>query len=151
MATEKTKKATEYLHLKQGKKSMGVASWGGIALDVGFDVIGGMKSGRSFGESAIKGAGNTIAWAVAPGVMWTVFGASIAGGIAKGAYSFNENLDSRYYESMKNAKPNFQYMDTRQAVTMRQAAVQAIQGSKMNARNALGGEASLMHRTQRTF
>jgi hypothetical protein len=38
------------------------------------------------------------------------------------------------------------YQDTQQAATMRQAAIQAIQGSKLNARNALGGEAAMMHR-----
>jgi hypothetical protein len=34
-------------------------------------------------------------------------------------------------------------MDTQRAQTMRQAAVQAIQGSKLNARSALGGEAQI--------
>lgn len=45
-------------------------------------------------------------------------------------------------------KPNLggDYTDTQQALTMRQAGVQAIQGSRMNARNALGNEAQLMHR-----
>jgi hypothetical protein len=36
------------------------------------------------------------------------------------------------------------YMDTQRALTMRQAAVQAIQGSKLNARSALGGEARIL-------
>lgn len=36
------------------------------------------------------------------------------------------------------------FVDTRGAQTMRQAAVQAIQGSKMNARSALGGEAKIL-------
>ncbi|ACK60713.1 TPA: hypothetical protein ACGW6Y_005586 [Bacillus cereus] len=36
------------------------------------------------------------------------------------------------------------FLDTRGAQTMRQAAVQAIQGSKMNARSALGGEAKIL-------
>lgn len=36
-----------------------------------------------------------------------------------------------------------QYMDTNQALTMRQAAVEQIQGNKLNARSALGGEARI--------
>ena len=36
------------------------------------------------------------------------------------------------------------FVDTRGAQTMRQATVQAIQGSKMNARSALGGEAKIL-------
>lgn len=35
------------------------------------------------------------------------------------------------------------YMDTQRAQTMRQAAVQQIQGNKLNARSALGGEARI--------
>lgn len=35
------------------------------------------------------------------------------------------------------------YVDSQHAVTMRQAAVQQIQGNKLNARSALGGEARL--------
>lgn len=150
MSTEATKKATEYLNIKQGKH-LGVGSIAGAGFDVAFSVVGGIKSGQSFGESIIKGTADAAMWAIAPGVMWTAFGASIAGSVGKGIYNYNANLDSRYYERMQAAKSNFNYVDTRQAVTMRQAAVQAIQGSKMNARNALGGEASLMHRTKRIY
>lgn len=150
MATEATKKATEYLNISKGK-NLGVGSVAGAMFDVGFDVIGGVKSGQSLGESLIKGTADAAMWAIAPGLMWTAFGAQLGGVAVKGAYNYNANLDSRYYERMQNAGANFNYIDTRQAVTMRQAAVQAIQGSKMNARNALGGEASLMHRTKRIY
>jgi hypothetical protein len=36
------------------------------------------------------------------------------------------------------------YVDTQRALTMRQASIQAIQGSKLNARSALGGEARIL-------
>jgi hypothetical protein len=37
------------------------------------------------------------------------------------------------------------YQDSQRALTMRQAAVEAIQGSKLNARSALGGEARILN------
>ncbi|MFP3359475.1 hypothetical protein R0K17_19275, partial [Planococcus sp. SIMBA_143] len=39
------------------------------------------------------------------------------------------------------------YMDTQRALTMRQAAVQSIEASKMNSRSSLGGEARILSNT----
>lgn len=119
---------------------------GGMALDLGLNAYFGMKEGDNLGTSLIKAVPQSIAWAVAPGVMGTYMAASLIPAAAQGYMGADQNLRQKYNQNRK-AGTMFSYMDTRQAVTMRQASVQAIQGSKMNARNALGGEAALMHRS----
>lgn len=73
------------------------------------------------------------------------FAPDIVGGTVQGMRQLNQNAHQNYKDTHKIG-PRFTYQDTDQALTMRQASVQAIQGSKLNARNALGGEAALMHR-----
>lgn len=123
---------------------------GAAGLDIAFDTIYRMKQGDSLGSSFLKSLGEGALWAVAPTTMWTTqFIAPMAVGSVKAGMAFNDRLKTNYRNNTK-VGTNFTYRDTRSAYTMRQAAVQAIQGSKMNARNALGGEAALMHRSYKT-
>jgi hypothetical protein len=127
------------------KNKAKLPGFGGAVFDYGANVVGSMMEGDSFGTSLFKAIPGSIAWAVAPGLMMTTSIASAIPGLVQGYMAADAKLASTY--NMKH-KPGtmFTYQDTNQAATMRQAAVQAIQGSKLNARNALGGEAALMHR-----
>jgi hypothetical protein len=133
------------------KNAMGGKSFspglGAAAFNVGVDAFFALKEGNSLGAAVAKGIPISLAWTVAPGAMWGMTIASVAGGIVPGYIKADENLRSKYNQLHKT-DPHFTFSDTRQAYTMRQAAVQAIQGSKLNARNALGGEAALMHRNR---
>lgn len=124
----------------------GKAGIGGAALQMGIGAFLEMRQGESFSTAALKQIPSTVAWAVAPGVMTAYTAISAAPALANAYIMADQRLKSTYNQNHR-AGTNFSYMDTQQALTMRQASVQAIQGSKLNARNALGGEASLMHRS----
>jgi hypothetical protein len=136
----KIKSSTPLPEGRYGKMGLGMGLFG-LVTDTYFN----LKQGDSFGKAVIKGIGSGIAWGVMPGVMWAGVGASMIPGIVKGIDSLNDRM-AQDYNNMITPGTNFVYRDSRAALTMRQAAVQAIQGSKLNARNALGGEAALMHR-----
>lgn len=65
---------------------------------------------------------------------------------AKMAHQFRRQKHDNIISGMEHAAGNTvggNYLDTNQAATMRQAAVQQIQGNKLNARSSLGGEARI--------
>lgn len=73
----------------------------------------------------------------------------MAYGGTKAAYAFRRQRHDQYNSMREAAYSNVvggNYMDTNAALTMRQAAVQQIQGNKLNARSALGGEARILSR-----
>jgi hypothetical protein len=134
---------------KQGLKFFGTAAKGirpvatTLGVDVGIRMLLGDKPGNAVG-SAVRDA---ALLAVAPVAFSLWQGASLIGGLAPTYQQAGTALQDKYNMNRRAmSQPSFQYMDTQQASTMRQAAVQAIQGSKLNARNALGGEAALLHR-----
>jgi hypothetical protein len=118
---------------------------GAAALDLGLNTFFNMQGGNNLGTSLMRAVPESVAWAVAPGIMGAVQVAQLAPMAAQAYMNADINLQSKYNQTHK-AGTMFTYQDTNQAMTMRQAAVQAIQGSKLNARNALGGEAALMHK-----
>lgn len=64
----------------------------------------------------------------------------------KAANDFRKRRNGEIRADISNARNNViggNYVDTQQAQTMRQAALQQIQGNKLNARSALGGEARI--------
>lgn len=134
--------------LPRGKLSK--IGWQGAAIDLAANTYFNIKSGQGVGTSLIKGLGEATMWAVAPTAMFGIEAGQMIGAGIKGYHAGNRMLETRYNQAHKTGN-HFSYQDTRQAATMRQAAVQAIQGSKMNARNALGGEASLMHKSSRIY
>lgn len=116
-------------------------------IDVGIDTAFRLKQGDPVGPAIMKAIPETLAWTTMPGLMFGLLGVNMLGQAAPALINADSKLESKYAELHKRGRrPSFQMMDTQQAATMRQAAVQAIQGSKLNARNALGGEAALMHR-----
>lgn len=110
---------------------------------VGVDVVSNMKSGDSFGGALVKSVGLNMVQEAFPGVFWgSLAGQMLGAGISAGYGKIKEREQWMY--NNYRAQPQFKYVDTEAAYTMRSAAVQAIQGSKLNARSALGGEARLL-------
>lgn len=144
----KTTKAKEYL--KTGRLANSTLGVKGAIFDFAITTAVGVKSGRSLGTAALAGAGEALAFAMMPGPMMGYYGA-MAGGAAIGAGIKAQTRLEGEYRKRVDTGPTFSYQDSQQALTMRQAAVQAIQGSKMNARNSLGGEAALMHRSKKVY
>lgn len=136
-----------------GAKSMigkgGKATWDGlrsgqinpIAIHEGISSVRQDTSqGRSLGASLLKGGANFAAWTVAPKLM---AGQQIGGMVVNGAKSAVNFRDQRGQQIALGSTSDViggGFNDTEQAQTMRQAAVQQIQGNKLNARSALGGE-----------
>lgn len=143
-ATKNIRDAGTYAKNALKGKGLGIGV-GGAALDLGINAFFKMREGNNIGTALIKAVPESIAWAIAPGIMGTMLAAQIAPALVQGYMAANSTLRGKYNQNHK-AGTQFSYQDTKAALTMRQASVQAIQGSKMNARNALGGEASLMHR-----
>lgn len=125
-------------------KSAGSALGVNFALDLAINKL----TGSSWGEALGRTARDTAFLALAPGAYAAYAIASGVMPLAGAYYRGGKAVKDRHNEFLKRLEtPTFSYQDTQQAVTMRQAAIQAIQGSKLNARNALGGEAALMHRS----
>lgn len=116
---------------------------GGVGVWAGIDTVMNMKQGDSFGTAAVKGVASGMLWATMPGIMTAHMIATTAPGVINAANQWTRQKEQWWY---KQHLPNFGggYQDTRRAQTMRQAAVEAIQGSKLNARSALGGEARIL-------
>jgi hypothetical protein len=119
----------------------------GFAGMVGIETVSNLHEGKGFGESIVKGAAvGVLQNVVGFGPLFAYSIASSAPALAGAAMTWNDKLNAQHRAQRDPNYLNFNYTDTEQALTMRQAAVQAIQGSKLNARSALGGEARLMHR-----
>lgn len=139
-------------NLPKGRVSSG---WMGkfVAGNFVVDTAINKAMGNSWTDSVMKGAFNTAMVAVAPEIAIAQMGAAVFGAAAAVHKGLNTRIKDKTQSAYKSGIPGFGpgFADTQQAYTMRQAAVQAIQGSKMNARNALGGEASLLHRQSRVI
>jgi hypothetical protein len=142
------KKATEYL--KKGRLASSSIGLKGAAADWAISTYMNVKNGQSLGRALLSGGGEALAFAIAPKPMMAIYGGQMIGAGIKAGYQAQTRLEGNY-RKRTDTGPSFTYRDTNQAMTMRQAGVQAIQGSKMNARNALGGEAALMHRSKKIY
>lgn len=114
-----------------------------------FDFKSNMDAGDSFGVAGAKWAATSIGFAVAPWLTTTAMMAPAAMESVQAAHMYRRERGEQI-EEMKRSHRGVgtvggNYVDTQRAATMRQAAVQAIQGSKMNARSALGGEARIFN------
>lgn len=140
---------------------------GSLAGNTAFFTAINMASGQdSLGTSVAKGLVDTALWKIAPGpyLAYSAAGAIFQG--VKAGYKLAEDNKSKFNSMHYNNVLGGNYTDTQhnlymrqagmqaiqmsnlgyqRAATQRQAAVQAIQGSKLNARSALGSEATLMH------
>jgi hypothetical protein len=125
-------------------KGPGLLTKGMIGWSV-FETASNMAAGDDFTKAAMKGTVDSILWTnYAPAMMayQLATGLPAAG---QAAYSWY-NQQKQWFNTMHlNGTVGGNYHDTQKALTMRQAAVQAIQGSKLNARSALGGEARILN------
>jgi hypothetical protein len=116
--------------------------------NIGFGVLDAamnVAAGDDAGTAVLKAGVNTALWYTAPGLM-TAY--SIASAVPQGvgaAYQWHKKQTTWWNNAHLNGQVGGNYQDTQRALTMRQAAVQAIQGSKLNARSALGGEARILN------
>lgn len=114
-----------------------------------FDFKSNMDAGDSFGVAGAKWAATSIGFAVAPWLTSTAMMAPAAMEGVKAAHGYRRERGEQIAEMKRSHRGvgtvGGNYVDTQRAATMRQAAVQAIQGSKMNARSALGGEARIFN------
>lgn len=144
--------------LKAGGNATGAAASNGPGLltkgFVGwglFETASNMASGDDFGTAAIKGATDSILWSTYAGPMMAYQLATGLPSAGQAAYTWYTQQRQWWNTSHLQGTVGGGYQDTQRAVTMRQAAIQAIQGSKLNARSALGGEARILNQNwQRT-
>lgn len=114
-----------------------------VGVDIGLRMLTGDRLGKAVADSARDAA----IVAVAPVAFGMYAGATVVGALGSSYVKAGQAIEGRFNDRVRaNTVPSFSYQDNYQAATMRQASIQAIQGSKLNARNALGNEASLMHR-----
>lgn len=129
-----------------GKSVLGKATPGlfGVAAELGMSTLAYGKE-RGLGYSIGRGAVEYVAWQTAPKLMGIGFAGVLAGMAVPAAMERYENKKAAFNTYYR---PNVggTYKDTQQASTMRQASIRAISSHKLNARNALGQEATLMHR-----
>ncbi|MGL4820583.1 MAG: hypothetical protein ACRC5C_11480 [Bacilli bacterium] len=121
------------------------ASWAGVVM-TGGSVAMNLAQGDNIGTVGVKMAADAAFSAVAPGPATALFAASLGKDIAVASTKFGiqKNMWWNQQYSYQNTIGRG-FNDTQAAQTMRQAAIQAIQGSKMNARSALGGEAKILN------
>lgn len=130
--------------LSLAKKTWGVSNSGYV--NSGLDLVTNLAAGDSIGTSIVKAGATGIMTASNPLLMtaYTVGSLGIDAYWAgqKWAHGKQQWWNKQY---AYNNRVGGNYVDTQRAQTMRQAAVQAIQGSKLNARSALGGEARILN------
>lgn len=148
------------------KQTIGI-SGGTIAANVGiFTVLDQSMTSNSLPTSIAKGALDTAAFMTIPGPYTAYMFGGLAFAGVRAAYRKTQTNASRFNNMHVNNVVGGNYVDTQhaynmrqagvgqiaqsqalysRAATQRQAAVQAIQGSKLNARSALGSEARLLH------
>lgn len=115
---------------------------GAFAIDTAMN----LQSGDDIGRSVVKAGVTGMMAASNPGLFFWGTAASMAQEGYWGLQQFN--YQKKQWWNAQYAINNTiggNYVDTQRAQTMRQAAVQAIQGSKLNARSALGNEAKILN------
>lgn len=136
-----------------GQKALGYAKknplgvWAGVGflMDVSYE----QKQGSGFGASVAKAAVQNALLETNPVLMTAAQLAPLAIQGAVAAHQFRRTKEEERFDAKHNGYGRIggNYLDTMQAQTMRQAAVQQIQGNKLNARSALGGEARIFANT----
>jgi hypothetical protein len=130
------------------KFGKGVAALTGIGAPslpfVGIDSAMNIANGDSLGTGVMKGFATGALMASMPPVAVGMMALDAAGLGVKG-YSWYKERDRQLRSMVSQSNVvGGGYQDTERALTMRQASIQAIQGSKLNARSALGGEARIL-------
>lgn len=103
-----------------------------------------MAAGDDFGTAAYIAAAGAALWTTAPWVMGTHLAATTLPMAGAALYNTHRQKVNQWNMAHMQGTLGGNYQDTQRALTMRQAAVQAIESSKMNARSSLGGEAKIL-------
>lgn len=108
------------------------------------DVNRKVNEGHSITGAVAKSAVETALYSMNPGLMTAIQLTPLAIQGVQAAQQYRRGKAEQML-SAGNASQRVGngFMDTAQAQTMRQAALQQIQGNKLNARSALGGEARI--------
>lgn len=133
--------------IKGGKGATGLLKSQGITPYATFNALnrvrGETAQGRSLGAGILKGAATGVAYSAAPHLMGAIDISKMAISGTKSAINFRHQRGQEIALGETYGRVGGNFMDTGQAQTMRQAAVQQIQHNKLNARSALGGEARI--------
>lgn len=103
-----------------------------------------MAQGDDFGTAAMKAGTTAALWTVAPAIMSVHLAATALPAVAGSVHQWQRGKAASWNAGFAKGQVGGQYQDTQRALTMRQAGIEAIQGSKLNARSALGGEARIL-------
>lgn len=132
--------------LALAKRGLGAVTVGGGSVGFGIDMVSNLAAGDDLGTSTLKASVTGVLTASNPVLFTTAMGAKFAGDAYWGYQNWKYKKDQWYQKQYTyNNRVGGNYHDTQRAQTMRQAAIQAIQGSKLNARSALGGEAKILN------
>lgn len=124
-------------------KDPGMWAKGNVAFGV-IDAGLNMAGGDDAGTAVMKAGVSTALWYAAPGVMTAHMLATVGPAAAGAVHDWHRQKKAGWNNAFAKGTIGGQYQDTQRAMTMRQAGVEAIQGSKLNARSALGGEARIL-------
>lgn len=126
------------------KPGAGLLTKGNIGFGV-LDAAMNMAGGDDAGTAVLKAGASTALWYTAPGLMAAYTAATTVPQAAAAGYQWYNQQKQWWNQQHLTGSVGGNYQDSQRALTMRQAAVQAIQGSKLNARSALGGEARILN------
>lgn len=112
----------------------------------GLDLASNVAAGDNLGTSLLKAGTSAVLGATAPVLFGAITTAPMVRDLALGYYNFTREKQNWWNKQFAYSNVvGGNYMDTQRAQTMRQAAIQSIQASKLNARSALGSEARILN------
>lgn len=111
-------------------------------MDMGLGIMG--ASGKNVLEKGFNAAVSSVAWAAQPGMMMAAQVLPMIPQIVKAGMEFRHDRQL-WWNQMHRPFFGSRYTDTQPALTMRQASINAIQESRMNARSSIGMEAKRFH------
>lgn len=128
--------------LWKNKGSLGIGV--GHGLQVASGVNHRVQQGSSLSGALAHELTQSAMFAMNPGAMTLAYAAPAIYAGMDAAYTHRrQKAEELLAFDNPSQRIGGNYMDTQRAQTMRQAAVQQIQGNKLNARSALGGEARI--------
>lgn len=127
-----------------GKRNFGI---GNFVTDAALGSVGYTLMGNDLPTSLVKGLGEAVMWnAIGPVGNIYLLGQLGVTGVST-LYNMAERKWARIVDrNYATSRIGGGYVDTQHALTQRQAAVRAIQQARINGRQVLGNEASLLHR-----
>jgi len=131
----------------RGSKIKGMGSplsiLGGTSL-AALDVKSNMANGDDFITASMKSTASAMLWSRFPLAMTAVTAAQVMPQAISSYTQWHKDKEEWWNQQFHMGTLGGNYVDTQRALTMRQSAVAQIQGSKLNARSALGGEARIL-------